>query len=126
MSVGSRIIMEDLETMSKEEYNQEPVFYCTKCLSLNILTNEDHTDLYCADCGRKHSHPKYIDITNIHKWTKLYIERKGHHPLADDPNPYEDWKTVYDDETAYEMPTKEEVIAAGLNYSEKMNRKIKD
>lgn len=126
MNVGSRIIMEDLETMTKDEYNEKLLFYCTKCLSLNIITNEDHTDLYCADCGRKHSHPKYIDITNIHKWTKLYIERKGHHPLAPEPTKYDDIKEVYDSETYYEMPTKEEVIAAGLNYSEKMNRKIKD
>lgn len=119
--------MEDLVTMTKEEYNEEPLFYCTRCMSLYIISENDGKDLYCASCGRKHSHPKYIDIiTNIHKWTKLYIERKGHHPLAQDPNPYEDWKTVYDDETAYEMPTKDEVIAAGLNYSEKMNRKIKD
>ena len=126
MNVGSRIIMEDLEIMTKEEYNEEPLFYCTRCMSLHIISENDGKDLYCASCGRKHSHPKYIDITNIHKWTQLYIERKGHHPLADDPNPYEDLKNVYDNETAYEMPTKEEVIAAGLNYSEKMNRKIKD
>lgn len=126
MNVGSRIIMEDLEKMSKDIDDTNIFFYCTRCMSLHIISENDGKDLYCASCGRKHSHPKYIDITTLDKWTKLYIARTGHHPLAQDPNPYEDWKTVYDEETSYEMPTKEEVIAAGLNYSEKMNRKIKD
>lgn len=112
--------------MTKEDYNSEPVFYCTKCLSLNIITNKDHTDLYCADCGRKHSHPKHIDLASIDKWTKLFIERKGHHPLATEPTKYDDIQEVYEEDTYYEMPTKEEVIAAGLNYSETMNRKIKN
>ena len=115
-----------MKNYSKEELESEVVFYCTRCMSLHILGNESGTDIWCESCGKKNSHPKFIDVTTMDKWQKLYIARTGHHPLAQDPNPYEDLKNVYDDETAYEMPTKEEVIAAGLNYSEKMNRKIKD
>lgn len=95
-------------------------------MSLHIISENDGKDLYCASCGRKHSHPKFIDVTTLDKWTSLYIQRNGHHPLAPEPTVYNDLKEVYDRETYYEMPTKEEVIAAGLNYSEKMNRKIKD
>jgi hypothetical protein len=50
--------------MSKEEYNNEPVYYCKQCLSLKIRDVEhiDNSE-YCDDCG-------YTDIgeTTIDKW----------------------------------------------------------
>ena len=116
----------DTKASKTNNYNDEPVWYCTKCLSLNIVTNEDHTDLYCADCGRKRTKPQDIDFTSIYKWMKLYEKAYGHHPLADDPNPYDDWKEVYDEDTYNPEPTKDEIYEAGLNYSERMNRKIKE
>ena len=60
--------------MTKEEYNQIPVFYCRKCLSLKIRDVEhiDNSE-YCDDCG-------YTDIgeTTIDKWEAMYMARYGH------------------------------------------------
>lgn len=111
---------------NKQEYNDIPVFYCVKCLSLNIISENNGKDLYCADCGRKHSHPKYIDVTNIYKWQQLYMDVKGHHPLDAEPSIYDDLEEVYQEQAENPEPTKDEIIAEGLNYSEKMNRRIKD
>lgn len=112
--------------MSKNDYNDEPVWYCTKCLSLNIISNEDHTDLYCADCGRKRSKPQAVDFTSIYKWMSLYEKYYGHHPLAPEPDQYADLHEQYEQDTYNPEPTKDEIYEAGLNYSERMNRKIKD
>jgi hypothetical protein len=52
--------------MNKEQYNQEPVYYCTHCLSLDIeLTDsEDHNSLsFCGHCGATD-----IKSTDIHTW----------------------------------------------------------
>ena len=38
------------EPKTKEEYNNIPVHYCTKCLSLKILVYDEETS-YCDDCG---------------------------------------------------------------------------
>ena len=38
-----------MDKLSKEDYNNEPVYYCTECMSLRIR-NIDGTD-YCDKCG---------------------------------------------------------------------------
>jgi len=60
--------------MGKEEYNEDPVYYCKRCLSLNIreiplVENQD----YCEDCGA-------VDIgtTDIDEWNRMYKEKYGH------------------------------------------------
>ena len=59
--------------MDKESYDDEPVYYCKRCLSLNIrqipmMENQD----YCEDCGT-------VDIgtANIEEWKKMYREKYG-------------------------------------------------
>lgn len=54
---------------SKEDYNNEPVFYCKTCLSLNIRIVGEDTD-YCEDCGST-----AIDTTHIDVWEDLYATR---------------------------------------------------
>lgn len=54
--------------MTIEEYNDIPVFYCTRCLSLNIQNIDEHTD-YCAECGSTD-----IEETHINTWEKLKEE----------------------------------------------------
>lgn len=53
------------------EYNQEPVFYCTHCLSLRVKSLDAYVD-YCDHCGGTD-----IDSTDIFTWQKMYKARFG-------------------------------------------------
>jgi hypothetical protein len=55
--------------MSKEEYNNIPVLFCNRCLSLRIRQIDDEID-FCDECGD-------IDIseTHIEKW-EIDYEKK--------------------------------------------------
>jgi hypothetical protein len=61
-----------METISysKEDYNNEPVYYCKNCLSLQILT-VGSTD-YCDCCGNTE-----IDSTHISIWEEMYKNKYG-------------------------------------------------
>ena len=60
--------------LSKEDYNNIPVYYCNYCLSLKVKTvaggslGLDH----CAECGG-------TDIleTHISEWEKMYENKYG-------------------------------------------------
>jgi hypothetical protein len=54
-----------MDKLSKEDYNNEPVYYCTECMSLRIR-NIDGTD-YCDKCGSTN-----IEQTNIREWEHMY------------------------------------------------------
>lgn len=54
-----------------DDYNAEPVFYCTKCLSLRVLSLDEYLD-YCDDCGSTD-----IATTDIFTWRKMYKDRYG-------------------------------------------------
>jgi len=54
---------------SNENYNDIPVYYCSHCLSLNIMILDDNTD-YCDNCGSTD-----IESTDILTWEKLYKEK---------------------------------------------------
>lgn len=58
---------------NKEEYNEEPVYFCRHCLSLKIksVPSFNHTE-YCEDCGSTS-----IDSANIFKWEELYKCKYG-------------------------------------------------
>ena len=58
--------MEDL----KEQYNDEPVFYCSHCLSLNVQTIEGLD--YCSACGTT-----VIESGHIEEWQEKYKNRYG-------------------------------------------------
>lgn len=58
-------------SVNKEEYNEEPVFYCTRCLSLAIKCyGYDDNTCYCDKCGCVE-----ISSTDIEKWVRMN-ERK--------------------------------------------------
>jgi hypothetical protein len=58
---------------SKQEYNEEPVFYCKNCLSLKIKTVQVDSNLdYCDECGSTD-----IAQTNIEEWRNTYKARYG-------------------------------------------------
>ena len=58
--------------MTKEDYNNIPIHFCTNCLSINIRFTDDELD-FCDDCGD-------IDIktTHVDLWSRLYEEKYGH------------------------------------------------
>lgn len=59
--------------MAKEEFNQEPIYYCKQCLSLKIMRVAGMDDVaYCDECGSTD-----IEETSIEEWRKLYRERYG-------------------------------------------------
>lgn len=52
-------------------YNEEPVCYCARCLSLKIKS--DIADYcYCDDCGSTR-----VEETSIFEWEKMYEQRHG-------------------------------------------------
>lgn len=62
-----------------EEYNKEPIYYCSKCLSLKIKGIGKTNDFdYCDECGSTS-----IEKTNIEEWEKLYVQRHGHKYLEE-------------------------------------------
>lgn len=54
---------------NNSDYNNEPVYYCSKCLSLNIKSTNTGID-FCDGCGS-------IDIltASIENWKELYKGR---------------------------------------------------
>lgn len=61
-------------TQHQNQYNNEPVYYCTRCLSLKIMSvpGMDNSD-YCEDCGGAD-----IASCTIEEWEKKYEEKYGH------------------------------------------------
>lgn len=58
---------------TKEQYNDEPVFYCKDCLSLKVKTVAEGLDLdFCDECGSTN-----IATAHIEEWKALYRERYG-------------------------------------------------
>ncbi len=62
-----RLSMDSLDTKAytKEDYNQEPVYYCVSCHSLKIRSLDGETD-YCDNCGST-----IIAQTDIETWKEL-------------------------------------------------------
>lgn len=60
-------------------YDEEPVFYCKKCLSLRIrhVTSIENSD-YCDDCGSTD-----IAQIDIGTWEKKYQHRYGYNFLEE-------------------------------------------
>ena len=60
--------------MDKDQFDDEPVYYCKRCLSLKIkqipiLGNQD----YCEDCNSTD-----VSTTTIEEWNKMYEKKYGH------------------------------------------------
>lgn len=56
-----------------DDYDSEPVRYCTKCYSLRIKYEESVDSDYCLDCGCSDTKE-----TSIEEWEKLYEKKYGH------------------------------------------------
>lgn len=54
-----------------DEYNAEPVHYCTHCLSLRVKILDSYVD-YCDNCGSTD-----IEETDIFTWQDMYRKRFG-------------------------------------------------
>lgn len=64
---------------TKQQYNEEPVFYCNHCLSLkvrHVVGMEDSE--YCDECGSTD-----IAQASIEEWEKLYEKKYGHKLLEE-------------------------------------------
>lgn len=62
-----------MDNTCKEQYNDEPVFYCKNCLSLKVRTVVVGSDLdFCDECGSTD-----IGQAHIEEWRRLYKERYG-------------------------------------------------
>ena len=58
----------------KKSYNDDPVYYCKRCLSLSIkqMPHVKGQD-YCAECGTTD-----IGNTDIEEWKEMYKKKYGH------------------------------------------------
>lgn len=68
-------LLEEVEkSKKKQEYNNEPVFYCTRCLSLKIMSvpHMENSD-FCDDCNGTD-----IAQASIEEWEQLYQQKYGH------------------------------------------------
>lgn len=63
----------------KKEYNNEPVFYCKRCLSLKVITDQEME--YCDECGSTE-----IRETSIEHWEHMYFLRYGKHYIEPKEN----------------------------------------
>lgn len=63
-----------MENQNKDDYNNEPILYCKRCLSLKIrnIPTIDNSD-YCDNCSSTE-----IGECSIEEWEKMYQERFGH------------------------------------------------
>ena len=59
---------------SKDNYDDDPVYYCKRCLSLNIKDMPFNKNQgYCADCTTTD-----IGTATIEEWKELYRKKYGH------------------------------------------------
>lgn len=56
--------------VNNEEYDNIPVYYCKRCLSLLIRGVDDLE--YCGECGCTD-----IDCVPIEEWENIYYKRYG-------------------------------------------------
>lgn len=67
----------------KEDYNEEPVFYCTECLSLKIRSIDDID--YCDECSSTS-----IEQIDIYTWENLYQNMYGNKFISNENGREED------------------------------------
>jgi predicted RNA-binding protein with PUA-like domain len=66
----------------ENDYNDEPVFYCTNCLSLKIRSVMPiEGSEYCDKCGSTS-----VSTCNIKEWEELYRQKYGHNYIEESNN----------------------------------------
>jgi len=96
------------------------VYYCTKCYSLDIRTDNKKC-MHCHSCGADIYN---IDITSFHRWEELYQDKYGR-KLVEKTSVYDDLNEVLADEGEVIM-TADEALSNQMNVGDVINRKIKD
>lgn len=67
-----------MDKENKQSYDDEPVYYCKRCLSLNIKQMPFVPDQdYCANCGTAE-----IGTTTIEEWNEMYKKKYGHEHIT--------------------------------------------
>jgi hypothetical protein len=62
-----------IAAMDKDQFDDEPVYYCKRCLSLKIREMAIVQKDYCVDCNSAD-----IGVTTIDEWNKMYEKKYGH------------------------------------------------
>lgn len=65
-----------------QEYDEEPIKYCTRCYSLKIGYEDAIDTEYCMECGCSD-----IAETSIYNWENMYENRYGHKFIKRDKDP---------------------------------------
>lgn len=101
------------------EYD-EPVYYCTECMSLDIRDGEDGC-MRCHSCG---AGPSKTDVLpDIWSWMRLYAKRYGKAPL-EYRTPYDDLQDAYTDETE-QITGEADAWQSGIRVMDVMQRNLK-
>lgn len=58
-------------SISKEEFNSEPVYYCSECLSLSIVS-ADSSVSFCTECGCA-----MVEKDSVEQWENKYRNKYG-------------------------------------------------
>ena len=66
-----------MEEEKINEYNDIPVYYCTECLSLKIISLNDE-QCFCDECGNTD-----IEECNIKDWEEMYKAKYNHFEIDD-------------------------------------------
>lgn len=67
----------EYRSLTKEDYNKIPVYYCRHCGSLAIMTVPGMSDDYCDKCGSTD-----IGKSSIEGW--LHLQQTVFKPVTDD------------------------------------------
>lgn len=59
--------------IKKEDYNSDPVTYCSRCYSLSIKHEDAIDSDCCEECGCTD-----LKTSSVFEWEKLYAKRYGH------------------------------------------------
>lgn len=70
MNIDNLVELENSSTI--EDFNDIPVEYCKKCLSLRIINYQGRVKGYCEECGNVET-----GLAHIEEWEKMYEKRYG-------------------------------------------------
>ena len=83
----SKFKMINYSGITKQEFNEMPVFYCKSCLGLAIINESDGLGSYCKTCGSAS-----IGRTSLEIWQESYRAKHGKDFLTGYDVPYEKCK----------------------------------
>lgn len=96
----------------------EPVFYCKRCKSLNIVENKQNV-LSCKNCKSTD-----IDVTLLETWMELYKRQYGHYLIENNDTIEEEIKELFDSELDVHQVTND-FLSQGLPVLDVLKRNLK-